>query len=95
MPMDKDTVRKVATLARIELTGEALDRQTERLGGILTWIEQLNEVNTEGVEPLANVVDITLKLRADALTDGGDTQKILSNAPEEVGSYYVVPKVVE
>lgn len=93
--MDKNTVKKVAALARIELSGEALDHMTEKLGGILTWIEQLNEVKTDGVEPLANVVDIELKLRADAVTDGGDTARVLSNAPEEVENYFVVPKVVE
>ena len=93
--MDKKTVEKVASLARIELKGEALDKMTDRLGGILTWIEQLAEVNTDGVEPLAKVMDIELPQRKDEVTDGGDPKKVLANAPEEVENYYVVPKIVE
>ncbi len=95
MSMDKETVRKAARLGRIEVAEADLDGWAKQLSGILKWIEQLQEVNTDGVEPLANVVDIDLMLRKDAVTDGGNPDKVLSNAPETVEGYYVVPKVVE
>lgn len=95
MVMDKQTVRKVATLARLEIPETDQDKVAAQLGGILTWIEQLQAVNTDGIEPLANVVNIELKLRKDEVTDGGSPEKVLSNAPETVENYYVVPKVVE
>ena len=93
--MDKETVRKAARLGRIEIAEADLDGWAKQLSGILKWIEQLQEVNTDNVEPLANVVDIELHLREDEQTDGGDPGKVLSNAPETVEGYYVVPKVVE
>jgi aspartyl-tRNA(Asn)/glutamyl-tRNA(Gln) amidotransferase subunit C len=93
--MDKETVRKAARLGRIEVAEADLDGWAKQLSGILKWIEQLQEVKTDGVEPLANVVDIDLALRKDAVNDGGDPDKVLSNAPESVEGYYVVPKVVE
>ena len=95
MSITKDTVRKMATLARIEVEDSALDGWAKQLNGILKWIEQLQEVNTDGVEPLANVVDIDLALRKDEVNDGGSPEKVLSNAPEQTENYYVVPKVVE
>ncbi len=95
MSIDKNTVRKVAALAHIEMSDTEIDKMTPKLNGILTWIEQLQAVNTDGVEPLANVANIELKLRVDAVTDGNCQDKILANAPEEVGGFFVVPKVVE
>lgn len=95
MSMDKATVRKVARLGRLALSDEELERMGVQINGILKWIEQLAEVNTDNIEPLANVVDIDLKLRKDEVTDGGDASKVLSNAPEESQGFYVVPKVVE
>jgi aspartyl-tRNA(Asn)/glutamyl-tRNA(Gln) amidotransferase subunit C len=95
MSMDKNTVRKVATLARLEVPDSDLDRVAGQLGGILDWIEQLQAVNTDGVEPLASVVDIALKMRPDVVNDGGDPEKVLANAPETIEGFYVVPKVVE
>lgn len=96
MAIDQKTVKKVAGLARIALAeGEALDHMTKRVNGIMQWIEQLAEVNTDGVEPLAKVMDIPLRLRSDAVTDGGDAAKVVSNAPESMENYFVVPKVVE
>ena len=95
MTMDKNTVRKVATLARLEVPDSDLDRVGGQLNGILKWIEQLQAVNTDGVEPLASVVDITLKLREDVVNDGGDPARVLANAPETTENFYVVPKVVE
>ncbi len=95
MSIDKNTVRKVASLARLEMTEAELERMTPKLNGILQWIEQLQAVNTDGIEPLANVANIELHLRPDAITDGNCQGKILANAPEEVGGFFVVPKVVE
>ncbi len=95
MSMDKDTVRKVASLARIRVTEDDLDKLTPQVGGILTWVEQLGEVNTDNVEPLANVVDIAPHQRRDEINDGACQDKVLANAPEDLEGYYVVPKVVE
>lgn len=95
MSMDINTVRKVAGLARIEVKEEDLGRWAQQLGGILDWIEQLQAVNTDNVAPLANVVNIELKLRKDAVNDGGNPDKVLSNTAESIEGYYVVPKVVE
>jgi aspartyl-tRNA(Asn)/glutamyl-tRNA(Gln) amidotransferase subunit C len=95
MSMDKDTVRKVARLARLEVQDAELDSRAAQLGGILKWIEQLQELNTDNVEPLRNVVDMELKLRPDVVNDGGYADEILANAPEHTQGFFVVPKVVE
>jgi aspartyl-tRNA(Asn)/glutamyl-tRNA(Gln) amidotransferase subunit C len=95
MPIDTNTVKKVAKLARIEIEGGALEKMTVRVNGIMGWIEQLAEVNTDGVEPLANVMNLELKLRPDEVTDGGDASKVTSNAPDEIENYFVVPKILE
>lgn len=93
--MDQKTVRKVARLGRLALSDAQLDRMGTQITGIMKWIDQLAEVNTDNVEPLANVANIELKLRTDEVTDGGNAQNVLSNAPEEMQGFYVVPKVVE
>lgn len=95
MSITKETVRKVAGLARLKLNEEELERFTPQVAGIVKWVEMLSEVNTDNVAPLANVVNIDLKLRPDAITDGGYQTKILANAPESVEGFFVVPKVVE
>lgn len=95
MPMDKDTVKKVARLARIKMTDEELERIEPQLNRILSWIDQLNEVDTDNVEPLRNAMEITHDLRKDEVNDGNVTDKVLANAPEETQRYFVVPKVVE
>ena len=95
MSLDKETVRKVAGLARLRVTEADLDKYAPQLSGIMKWIEQLAEVNTDNVEPLASVVNIDLKLRRDEVTDGGIQESVLANAPEAVEGFYVVPKVVE
>ena len=93
--MDKQEVAKVARLARIEMGDDELERMAPQLSNIIGWIEQLSEVNTENVEPLANVVNIELALRKDEVTDGDCVGKVLANAPEETQGFFVVPKVVE
>lgn len=93
--LDKDTVKKIARLARLRMEDEELKRRAESLNGIISWVEQLNEVNTDNVEPLRNVADIELALRPDEVNDGGYREDILKNAPEETQGFFVVPKVVE
>ncbi|EKE68966.1 MULTISPECIES: Asp-tRNA(Asn)/Glu-tRNA(Gln) amidotransferase subunit GatC [Oceanibaculum] len=95
MSMDKATVANVARLARIKLNEEELDLYTKELSGILDWIEQLQAVNTDGVEPMSSVVERLLPEREDAVTDGNIQEDVLANAPEAAHGYYVVPKVVE
>lgn len=95
MSIDKETVAKVGRLARIKLTDEELDKYAPQLSNIISWVEQLGEVDTDNVEPLPSPVDITLRLREDKITDGGYQEDVLTNAPEQMEGYYVVPKVVE
>lgn len=95
MSMDKATVANVARLARIRLNEEELDLYTNELSGILDWIEQLQAVNTDGVEPMSSVVERLLPEREDVVTDGNIQEDVLANAPEAAHGYYVVPKVVE
>ena len=95
MSLDKAAVRKVATLARLRISDADLDRYGAQLNKIMGFVEQLNEVKTEGVEPLPSPVDIALPLRKDTVTDGDCQSAVLSNAPEAVEGFYVVPKVVE
>jgi aspartyl-tRNA(Asn)/glutamyl-tRNA(Gln) amidotransferase subunit C len=93
--IDKATVSKIARLARIKVTEDDLNYYAPQLQNILQWAEQLQEVNTDDVEPLANVSEIILTLREDIVTAGNDTDLILKNAPEAVEGFFVVPKVVE
>ena len=99
MALDKATVAKVATLARIKVPEGELDRMAQELRGILAWVEQLDAVDTSGVEPMASVVETLLPQREDRVADGGDAAKVTRNAPERVdageGAFFVVPKVVE
>jgi len=99
MALDKATVARVATLARIKVPEGELDRMAQELRGILAWVEQLNEVDTTGVEPMTSVVETLLAQRADVVDDGGAAAAVTANAPERVnvgeGEFFVVPKVVE
>ena len=95
MSLDPATVRRIATLARIHVEDADLPKLQAELNGILGWIEQLNEVNVDGVEPLTGAVQMALKMREDVVTDGGYPDKVLANAPERVGDFYAVPTVVE
>ena len=95
MAIDAATVRKVARLARIAEPEDKLETLAKELTGIMTWIEQLGEVDTDGVEPMTSAVAVALPMREDVVTDGGDADKVLSNAPKTVNGFYVVPKVVE
>ena len=95
MAIDVATVRKVARLARIAEPEEKLEPLAKELNAILAWIEQLGEVDTDGVEPMTSAVHTPLPMRDDVVTDGGDPEVVLSNAPRRGGAFYVVPKVVE
>jgi aspartyl-tRNA(Asn)/glutamyl-tRNA(Gln) amidotransferase subunit C len=95
MAVDLETVRKVARLARIHEPEERLAALTGELNGILGWIEQLNEVDLEGIEPMTSAVATILPLREDVITDGGVADKVTANAPRSEDGFFVVPKVVE
>jgi aspartyl-tRNA(Asn)/glutamyl-tRNA(Gln) amidotransferase subunit C len=95
MKVDSATVRRVARLARIKITDDEAARLEGELNGILTWVEQLNEVDTDGVEPMTRVVPVKMKMRKDAVCDGGIADDIVKNAPAAEDHYFVVPKVVE
>lgn len=93
--MDLDTVKKVARLARLEMNETELEAVRVKLGNIMKFVEQLEEVNTDQVKPLANVVDIKLRLRDDVVNDGDQQKAVLANAPEAMEGFFVVPKIVE
>jgi aspartyl-tRNA(Asn)/glutamyl-tRNA(Gln) amidotransferase subunit C len=95
MSLDAATVRRIARLARIRVDDEEAARLQGELGAILGWVEQLAEVDVEGVEPLTGAAQMALRLRDDRVNDGGDAERVLGNAPERVGDFYAVPKVVE
>jgi aspartyl-tRNA(Asn)/glutamyl-tRNA(Gln) amidotransferase subunit C len=95
MSIDAATVRRVAKLAHIREPEERLESLAAELSGIMQWIEQLNEVDTNGVEPMASAVAVALPMRDDVVTDGGDSAAVLANAPGERDGFFVVPKVVE
>ncbi|HQT76529.1 MAG: aspartyl/glutamyl-tRNA(Asn/Gln) amidotransferase subunit C [Rhodospirillales bacterium 20-64-7] len=95
MSLDPATIRRIAALARIRVEDDQVESLRTELNGILGWIEQLNEVNVEGIEPLAGGAAMALTMRDDVVTDGGKADQILSNAPERIGNFFAVPKVVE
>jgi aspartyl-tRNA(Asn)/glutamyl-tRNA(Gln) amidotransferase subunit C len=95
MAIDAETVRKVAHLARIKTPDDRLEALAGELNGIMAWIDQLNEVDVVGVEPMTSNVAQPLRLREDVVTDGARVDAVLSNAPKSADGFYVVPKVVE
>ncbi|MDH3230945.1 MAG: Asp-tRNA(Asn)/Glu-tRNA(Gln) amidotransferase subunit GatC [Alphaproteobacteria bacterium] len=95
MSLDKETVAKIAHLARIHVPQQDLTPLAGELSKILDWVEQLNRVDTEGVAPMTSVVAIPARWREDEVTDGGYPDDVLANAPEAEHGFYIVPKVVE
>ena len=95
MSLDPATVRRIAKLARLHLEEADVPRVQSELNSILGWIEQLNEVDVEGVAPLAGGANMAMRLRDDVITDGGQQEAVLANAPDRAGAFYAVPKVVE
>ena len=95
MSVDTATVKRVANLARIAVTDPEAEKLTGSLNAILGFVEQLNEVDVEGVEPMTSVVPTTMKKRDDKVTDGGKADDVVANAPASDDQFFVVPKVVE
>jgi aspartyl-tRNA(Asn)/glutamyl-tRNA(Gln) amidotransferase subunit C len=95
MSVDQKTVRRIAQLARIAVTDEDIPHLQGELNAILAFVEQLNEVNVDGVEPMTSVTPMAMKKRQDGVNDGGYPEKVLRNAPAREDSFFVVPKVVE
>ncbi|MDE3027948.1 MAG: Asp-tRNA(Asn)/Glu-tRNA(Gln) amidotransferase subunit GatC [Paracoccaceae bacterium] len=95
MSIDIDTARRVAHLARIKVDEADLPALAGELSGILTFMEQLNEVDVTGIEPMTSVTPMRLKRRADVVTDGNIQAQILANAPDAREGFFAVPKVVE
>ena len=95
MSLDKATVRRIATLARIEVPDADLESLAGELSHILGWIEQLSEVNTENVPPMSGGTDLKLPWRADVVTDGNQAERVLANTPDAQDGFFTVPKVVE
>jgi aspartyl-tRNA(Asn)/glutamyl-tRNA(Gln) amidotransferase subunit C len=95
MSLDPATVRRIARLARIHLADAEVVALQGELNGIVDWIAQLNEIDVEGIEPLTGAAHMALRLREDVVTDGGQREAVLANAPDRAGAFYAVPKVVE
>ena len=95
MSVSSEQVRHIAKLARIAMSEEEIERLVPELNNILGWVEQLGEVNTDGVELLATVIDQKLRLRDDAVTDGNIRDDVLANAPDAQHGFFAVPKVIE
>ena len=95
MSVDTVTVRRIAGLARIAVSDAEAEALVPELNNILGWIEQLGEVDTDGIEPLYAVIPNHLRLRDDVVTDGGVRDKVLANAPQAEHGFFAVPKVIE
>lgn len=95
MPVDKDTVKHVAHLARIAVSDAEAEALQGDLNAILTFVEQLNEVDVADVEPMTSAIAMSMKKRTDVVTEGDQAEKIVANAPTNDDSFFVVPKVIE
>jgi aspartyl-tRNA(Asn)/glutamyl-tRNA(Gln) amidotransferase subunit C len=95
MSVTIEQVRHIARLARIAMSDEEIERLAPELNNILSWVEQLGEVNTDGIEPLTAVIDQKLRLRDDLVTDGNIRDDVLANAPDAQHGFFAVPKVIE
>ena len=95
MAVTNEQVRHIARLARIAMSDEEIERLAPELNNILGWVEQLGEVNTDGIEPLTAVIDQKLRLRDDIVNDGNVRDAVLANAPDAQHGFFAVPKVIE
>ena len=95
MSVDKATVAKIASLARIKVSDHEVEAMVPELNQILAWVEQLGEVDVAGVEPMTAVIPNTLRLREDVVTDGNVRDAVLANAPQAEHGFFTVPKVIE
>jgi len=95
MAVDRETVRRIARLGRLAVDEDQVAAMETELNALLTWVEQLQEVNIEGIPPMASVVEQRLKMREDVVNDGGYAEDLMLNAPQAEEHFFVVPKVVE
>ncbi len=95
MSVDQATVRRIGRLAHIAISDDELPHFQGEINAILGFVEQLNAVNVDGIEPMTSVTPMAMKKRHDVIDDGGDAARVLANAPAREDDYYVVPKVVE
>jgi aspartyl-tRNA(Asn)/glutamyl-tRNA(Gln) amidotransferase subunit C len=95
MSVDADTVRRIARLARIAVKEEEVEHLKGELNAMLAFVEQLSEVNVDGVEPMTSVTPMAMKMRTDEVTDGDNPAAVLGNAPQSEDGFYLVPKVIE
>lgn len=95
MSIDAVTVRRIAHLARVAVAEDEVEHLRGEINAILAFVEQLSEVDIEGVEPMTSVTPMQMKKRQDVVTDGGDPEMVLRNAPAREGNFFLVPKVVE
>jgi len=95
MSIDAATVRRIAHLARVAVADDEVEHLRGEINSILSFVEQLSEVNVEGVEPMTSVTPMVMKKRADVVTDGNNADAVLRNAPASENNYFLVPKVVE
>jgi aspartyl-tRNA(Asn)/glutamyl-tRNA(Gln) amidotransferase subunit C len=95
MSVDVDTVRRIAHLARIAVADSEVENLRAELNAMLAFVEQLQEVNVEGVEPMTSVTPMAMKKRHDVVTAGDDAEAVLKNAPQSADNFFLVPKVVE
>jgi aspartyl-tRNA(Asn)/glutamyl-tRNA(Gln) amidotransferase subunit C len=95
MAVDKDTVKRIAHLARLAIDDDQAATMEQELNALLSWVEQLQEVNVDGVEPMTSVVETRPRMRDDVVTDGGYAEDLMKNAPLSEKHFFVVPKVVE
>ena len=95
MKLDTNTINKIAKLARIKLSEEEVKDLLKDMNSILDWVEQLNEVNTDSIEPLTNISSSILPLRKDESKDVNSSDEVLKNSPDKLEGYFAVPKVVE
>ena len=95
MSVDADTVRRIARLARIAVAEDEVEHLQGELNAMLAFVEQLQEVDVAGIEPMSPVTPMAMKMRVDEVTDGGDAEAVLANAPQSEDGFYLVPKVIE
>ncbi len=95
MTISKDTILKIADLAKISISEDQIEKLESEISSILNWVENLNEVDTENIEPMSNSLTNFLQMREDIVNDGEKGSEILSNSPAEDKSFFVVPKVIE
>ena len=95
MSVDRATVHRIASLARLAITEEEAEQLEKELSGIFDWVAQLDELDTSAVEPMTRVADMTMRLRKDEVTDGFHADDIVKNAPKVDDHYFVVPKIIE